>query len=572
MSILYVMIMIGALVFFHELGHFVAAKALGVKVLRFSIGFGPKILGFTWGETEYVICALPLGGYVMMLGGEFADMEEISEEDRGRSLLEKPIWKRSIIVLAGPAFNILLPILIFFGAGMMRETATAPVVGQVLADTPAAQAGLELGDRIVAIDGEPIRYWHDLTGVVSESPNEALDVTWERRGERMQAMITPSLSTQTRDALGLLQTSRGQLGILNVRPGPTIAVLGEDTPAYVAGLRDFDRIVQINGAPTRGYDQVERAVFESGGTEALDVVALRPTKIEGIDYGQFFEQDVIQARVTPQLREGAPWVGLSAGEMVLLEVAPESAAAKAGLTRGDRITSVDGRAYNSWLVLDDAIEHRINARLLEAKPEPGERVEIEYEVGFVRGGEARTTTLVPLVERYDDEYKQERYRIEIGWMTLFDLVEPEEVAFPLGDRFVYSVAHGVDTTVEGLGMFAKLFQRIFEGRVSFSNQVGGPILIGELAARAGEAGIEYFLTTLAQLSLTLAVFNLLPIPLLDGGRLALYGVEAIKRGPLSFRARQITSYVGFVLIILLMILAFKNDIERNWDTIVDWLF
>ncbi|MGM0555901.1 MAG: site-2 protease family protein, partial [Myxococcota bacterium] len=156
MSILYFVILIGVLIFVHEFGHFIVAKAFDVKVIRFSIGFGPKIAGFTKGETEYVICALPLGGYVQMLGFALDEVEEIPEHERDRALMMKPIWQRTLITLAGPGFNVILPILIYFIATMGMTTAPPAKVGEVFAETPAAEAGLMPGDKITAIDGEKI--------------------------------------------------------------------------------------------------------------------------------------------------------------------------------------------------------------------------------------------------------------------------------------------------------------------------------------------------------------------------------------------------------------------------------
>ena len=170
------------------------------------------------------------------------------------------------------------------------------------------------------------------------------------------------------------------------------------------------------------------------------------------------------------------------------------------------------------------------------------------------------------------EFKQNAYRIKMGWSNIYPHVPIDPIAFPLGARIAFSAKTGIEETWEGVSMIGKLFGRIFQGKINFSDQVGGPILVGELAAQAGKAGLDKFFRMMALLSINLAIFNLLPIPLLDGGRLLLYAIEAIKRGPLSFRVRQITAYVGFALIIMLMVMAFKNDIERNWDRIVEFLF
>ncbi len=571
MGFVYFVIMIGVLVFVHELGHFLVAKAFDVKVLRFSIGFGPKIFGYTYGETEYALCALPLGGYVLMLGGDLDEAEAIPEEDLPRTLLAKPIWQRSLVILAGPAFNIFLPILVFFFFGLTQTTAPPAMVGEVLADTPAEQAGLQAGDRITKLGDDEIKYWHDLLEVVSASPDKPLDMTWERDGKSFTATITPQSRTETQDAIGILQTTRGQVGVLLDTHGPTVAVTNPDSLAAKAGLHTFDRIIEINGTTVDRFDAVARTIRTSEGKE-LKLTALRPTKL-GVDYGDLFTQKVVKLSVTPQKnQDGVFDIGLTRAELVLSEVEKDSPASESGLKAGDRITRLNGTPQRSWFILRRTIQQSINEKLLAREAGDNEPVTETFDIEYERDGKLYTTTLTPKVTKYTDEYQQERYKREIGWETIYDTVKPDPIPFPFGDRIVYSAKLGIDKTWDGVSMIGRLFQRIIEGKISFSKQVGGPILVGELAARAGEAGIASFLWTMALLSINIGVFNLLPIPLLDGGRLMLFAAEAIKRGPLSFRTRQITSYIGFVFIIMLMILAFKNDIERNWDRIVDLLF
>jgi regulator of sigma E protease len=575
MGFFYFIIMIGALVFFHELGHFLVAKAFDVKVERFSIGFGPKLFGFWYGETEYVICALPLGGYVQMLGGDFADAETIAEEDKDRALLAKPIWQRSLIVLAGPVFNLILPVIVFFFFSLTQSTMAPSVVGEVLADTPAAAAGLEPGDVIVEIDGDEVDYWHEIIAHVTPRPEEKIPFAWERDGKRYEGTITPALRVENEDALGVLQTTRGQIGILLTTHGPTIAISGPSQPAAKAGLKNFDRIVQINGQPVKRLDEILSTVRQSEG-KPLEIVALRPQKL-GAEFGDFYKQDPVKVTVQPVQAtndEGKQeWsVGFVRAEMVLSEVEPGSAADKAGLQPGDYITKLNGKPQNSWMILLRTIHLAINDALVARDPDDKSTPSVSFEVEYIRDGVVKTTTVTPVVTKYQDEYQQDRYRRDTGWRTIFDTVEPDPIDFPFFSRMGYGVSLGAEKTWEGVSMIGRLFARIFEGKVSFSKQVGGPILMGELAARAGEAGAASFLWTMALLSINLGVFNLLPIPLLDGGRLMLFAVEAVKRGPLSFRTRQITAYIGFVLIIMLMLLAFKNDIERNWDYIVDFLF
>src|SRR5512135_3112234 len=153
MTMVYALVLLGILIFVHEFGHFLFAKMLGVKVLKFSLGFGPTVVGKTYGETEYVISAVPLGGYVKMLGEEPG--EELPEEEKQRAFNFQPVWKRFAIVFAGPVFNLLFACLVFYFLFLTGVPALYPDIGKIAADSPAQKAGLMTGDRVTALDGHP---------------------------------------------------------------------------------------------------------------------------------------------------------------------------------------------------------------------------------------------------------------------------------------------------------------------------------------------------------------------------------------------------------------------------------
>jgi len=567
MSFLYFIIMIGALVFFHEFGHFIVAKAFDVKVLRFSIGFGPKILGFEYGETEYVICALPLGGYVQMLGHDFGDLEIVEEDEMDRALMAKPIWQRSLVILAGPVANIILPVVIYFIVAMTQAQMPPSLIGEVFDDTPAAAAGLQPGDRIVAIEGKEARYWHDITDAVVDAPGVPLTFTYERDGERHDVEITPETKTST-DFLGLDMRTYGQIGIHLGAYGPTIAMTGPDTPAKAGGLEPFDRVVSVNGEAVERYDELASKIRSSKG-QKLDLVVMRPKSI-GVDYGEFFRFDIVNASVQPVEVDGTWSIGVVRAQMVVSEILEDSAAAKAGFEAGDRVVALNGRRLSAWDMLVRAIHNEINQTIVAREAGDDSPVEVPFEVTYVRNGETLKTTLTPHVFKYPDQAKQDRYKIDIGWGHMSDLILPDDIDFPLGARTAFAASNSVDETWGYVKMMVRGLARMVQGKVGLDS-VGGPILIGELAAKAGEAGAEPFLRMMALISINLAIFNLLPIPILDGGQLTLFAIEAVKRGPISFRTRQIAAYIGFAMIVMIMILAFKNDIERNWDSIVEWV-
>ena len=192
-------IVIGIMIFFHELGHFLLAKAFGVKVLKFALGYGPPLLTKQIGETEYSIRYFPLGGFVKMLGEDIEeeDSDEIpSPDDIGRSFTDVHVLKRIAIVAAGPVFNIVLSFFLFFGMFMISGThVMTPIIGEVQADSPAQQAGLQKDDRIISIQNHPINSWDEIRGYVSGHSGEAL-LFHVQRGEKILSFnITPREST-----------------------------------------------------------------------------------------------------------------------------------------------------------------------------------------------------------------------------------------------------------------------------------------------------------------------------------------------------------------------------------------
>jgi regulator of sigma E protease len=197
MTFLWAIVLLGVLIFVHEFGHFLFAKLMRVRVLKFSLGFGPRLAGIRKGETEYQVSALPLGGYVKMLGEEPG--EELTPEEKKHAFAGQPVWKRGLIVLAGPGFNFLLTFLIFcffLSSGhpltIPRLSADiAPVVGQVVPGTPAAAAGLRPGDRIVEVQGNAINTWFDLIDIVGQRPGQNLDFKIKRDGAVLDMKITP---------------------------------------------------------------------------------------------------------------------------------------------------------------------------------------------------------------------------------------------------------------------------------------------------------------------------------------------------------------------------------------------
>lgn len=212
-SIVAAILVLGFLILFHEMGHFLVAKRLGVGVLKFSIGFGPKLIGRQYGATEYVISAIPLGGFVKMIGED--PEEEVSDADRPYSFTHKPLWQRTAIVLAGPVANLLLAFLAFtlvftlYGAQVPGEAAR---VGGLIQGMPAEAAGLQADDLIVAVDGKAIENWEQLSEIISSSGGKRLSLAVERGGERFDLTLAPE-PRDDKNIFGEVQGKAYRIGI-----------------------------------------------------------------------------------------------------------------------------------------------------------------------------------------------------------------------------------------------------------------------------------------------------------------------------------------------------------------------
>lgn len=258
-------ISLGVIIFVHEAGHLLVAKAFGVRVLAFSLGFGKRLFGFRRGETEYRVSVVPLGGYVR-LGGE--NPEEVSDDPR--EFLNKPRWQRILVYVAGPAMNVVLAILLvtgLFAAGTAvtgEDGSGEAMVGAVAEDSPASAAGLRAGDVIVAVDGEPMGSWEDFSTEVVFSPGEPLELTVARGGERRAVTVVPAEV----EPYGF-----GDVGVIP-RQVPRVLQVVAGQPAESAGLREGDELVTVDGRPVANTGELVRHLQEHPG-EAVVLGVLR---------------------------------------------------------------------------------------------------------------------------------------------------------------------------------------------------------------------------------------------------------------------------------------------------------
>lgn len=259
------LIVLGVLVSFHELGHFLAARWVGVKVLKFSLGFGPKLIGRQIGETEYLVSAVPLGGYVKLFGEE--EIETLTQEEKRRSFSHQNLWARSLIVAAGPGFNFLLAYLIFAGSlstGTPLFVPTfrdlSPDVEAIRPGSPADLAGIKLGDRIIRINDKDISTRSELLEAVDRSNGKQLTVDI-RRGDQIKTLLVTPSATTIRGGKDGEETTIYQLGIEETAPVITAVMNG--SPAMAAGFENGDRVVSIEGEPISTWGQMTKLVRDS---------------------------------------------------------------------------------------------------------------------------------------------------------------------------------------------------------------------------------------------------------------------------------------------------------------------
>jgi regulator of sigma E protease len=445
-TIFFFLVALGVLITVHEFGHFWVARWLGVKVLRFSIGFGRPL----WRRqgrrdgTEYVIAMLPLGGYVKMLDER---EEPVAPAELPRAFNRQSLAVRAAIVTAGPAFNLLFAVLAYWVVMVTGESGARPILGEVPAASMAERGGFRPGDEILTIGGRPTPTWESV----------------------IYALLAGSLGP----------------GEISVRVRNT------------AGVEDLR---SIPGAAV--LDRAE-------GGQVLRELGLTPYR--------------------PPLQ---PIIG---------EVLPGEAAEQAGLRAGDRLLAVDGQPVTDW-----------NAWVERVRAAPERTLHLEAE----RAGARFSLILIPQAVE-SDEGRIGRVGASVAVPEgAFDELRAEVRYGP-----VEAIGHAVGRTWDMAALMLRMLGRMVIGTASIKN-LSGPISIADSAGRSARHGPGFFLKFLAVVSISLGVLNLLPIPVLDGGHLLYFFVEAVRGRPLSERALEIGQRIGLAFLLALTTLAFYLDIAR----------
>lgn len=439
---------IAILITVHEFGHFWVARCFGIKVLRFSIGFGRPL--FRWYDklgTEYVLAAIPLGGYVSMLGERLAPINEV---ERHMAYNAKPVGVRMAVLFAGPLFNFLFAILAFWAVFFWGISVITPILGTVPGGTPAAIAGFKSGQEIVSVEGKKTPTWDAVRLAVLHHLGEEGTLNFESK--------TPSVNT--------LQTHLVDISHPQITP-----------------------------------DKQEKDVLEALGLVPLDPF---PPVVGG-------------------LKPGLP-------------------AEKAGMQIGDRIVALNGKAETSR----SELSHYIQAH-------GGDVVKLTV----LRGKETLNMAVKPILHRLDDGKT-------VGFIGVeYELPDALPKGFVHVERYgaFASLVEAYKRTQSYTVLTFQMIKKMVMGVVS-PKHLSGPIAIAKYAGQSVNFGLEYFLSFLAAISISLGVFNLLPIPILDGGHIMYCIVEMIIGRPVSDQIQSIGLWIGGLFLVGVTLFAFYNDLAR----------
>ena len=444
-NILSIVVALGLLITFHEFGHFYVARRCGVKVLRFSVGFGKPIYRYIGKTgTEFTLAMIPLGGYVRMLDEREGN---VPVELRDQAFNTKNVWQRIAIVAAGPIANFILAIVIYAVVALLGVQSIAPKVGQVDQGSPIAQTQIQSGDELISLDGESVSSWEDVNLVLA----------------------------------GLI----GKTGDIIVRYQPQdLSSLQEDS-------------IQLN-----------RWLVGDEPNNLIRAFGLSPW----------------QPTVVP----------------IIAQVVVDGAASAAGFQAGDQILRVNDQPVSSWQQV---------VALVQANP----RTELAVEV--LRSQDVIKLLLLP--ESTEQNGKM------IGYAGLA-VVPPKWDESLIRERYygpLEALSYGLAQTSKMVSLTVSSIGKMLQGLISVDN-LSGPITIAKVASASADSGLQSFLKFMAYLSVSLGVLNLLPIPMLDGGHLLFFGIEAIRRKPVSEKIQSMAYRVGASLLFALMAIAIFNDIAR----------
>ena len=525
-------LLLGVLIFVHELGHFSVARWCGVRVEVFSLGFGKKILSYKKGDTTYCLSMVPLGGYVKMFGEQNGDVVE--EHERSVSFTHKTVWQRIAIVLAGPLMNLFFAIFLFSFISAIGEETRAPVLAEIESNSAAASMGLKSGDRVSQINSENVRSYEELQKALNKNQNSSVKAVVESTTGDKKELTLAIGSAKNPNIFSTDKTIGEIVGIQPLARG-TVVGINSGSAAEKAGFHPGDEIVEMNNQKTTKWTDLEKTLTSATN---LNFVVERGTEaqkekvnlsIAGVAAGSTLES-----------------LGFGQPDLFLDLIVKDSPADKAELKRFDKIIAINSEPVTKWEQILNKIKSFDGKEALDVK--------------VLRDGSEIIKKITPQVTSQMTAQGKEDRRFTIGILPFINYSQPEMVKVKADNLFA-ALEKGTSRSWDITSMTVISFVRLFQGEISHKN-VGGMISIGKAAKDSYENGLQSFLMTMGILSISLFILNLLPIPVLDGGHLVFYSIEVFKGSPLSIKKTELAQQVGFVLLMGLMVLAIFNDVTK----------
>ncbi|MEY2988541.1 MAG: hypothetical protein RJB13_2062 [Pseudomonadota bacterium] len=557
--------LVGVVVFVHELGHYLAGVWLNIAVEEFSLGFGPTAWSFRKGRTEYKICWLPLGGYVRFFGHEGG--VPAPDDLEGRALNTAPVYKRALISFAGPFANFVLSLVVMIILSNVGLPQPSPVVS-VMPEGAARNAGLLTGDKILKIDDETVRTWSDINRMISARPEKQTQLLVERGEEQINLTMTPA--KEMSENLFGEPIAVGRIGVSQFFETPRLILSGDVTALTKAGVKSGDKVVEVNGKKISALHEVEHAV--TAGPSVLKVERLKTVTPEYLATAEKNKQhsnfETLELKVNEGLSPESWNATVRSSDMMIRgydelntgdkRIAAKDAWQKCGLRSADTLFN-----WKNAPQLQGPVGFSFGLQKLFSSSDSGP-ANVSWQVVSIENNEMRTLECSVPRRAGLDALNRDQYQVDfpVKFVSRGVSVAPVVVR---SESLLQSLEDGFNETWKQTTTIFTALKKLVSGSVPLSN-LGGPIAIARVAGDAAEGGVLVFILTISWMSLNIGLFNLLPLPALDGGHLLLQGVEAAYGKPLPDSVQLAVQRVGVAILLGLIVLVFFNDILRLFRT------